>query len=524
MQQKAPLLNMDHISKTFPGVVALTDAYLHIGSGEVHALVGQNGAGKSTLIKILTGAYRRDGGTILFDGKPIDFQSPQQAQNNGISTIYQEINLVPLRSVAENVFMGREPRRWGLLDWRKMNQQTRQLLERLSVFIDVTQPLMNYNIAIQQMVAIARAISFKSKLVVMDEPTSSLNEREVETLFTSIRQLQADGVSVLFVGHRLDELYAICDRVTIMRDGRTVDVREMKGLSKIELVASMLGKELGDVRQHGQTNFEAGQHHAESQALLEAHDLRRGRVLQGASIDVHAGEIVGLAGLLGSGRSEIARAIFGADPLDAGEIRVEGQQTHFHSPADAIHAGIGFCPEDRKTDGIIPYLSVRENMTLAALPILSRNGIVSREKQQELVNQFIRRLGIKTAGPEQKIRELSGGNQQKVLLARWLCLNPKLLILDEPTRGIDVGAKAEIQGLIEELAEKGLGVLMISSELEELLEGSDRVVVLRDGQTVASLAREEIRQDVVLAAMAQGNSEDVARLTEKEGEMLHGEA
>lgn len=524
MQQKAPLLNMDHISKTFPGVVALTDAYLHIGSGEVHALVGQNGAGKSTLIKILTGAYRRDGGTILFDGKPIDFQSPQQAQNNGISTIYQEINLVPLRSVAENVFMGREPRRWGLLDWRKMNQQTRQLLERLSVFIDVTQPLMNYNIAIQQMVAIARAISFKSKLVVMDEPTSSLNEREVETLFTSIRQLQADGVSVLFVGHRLDELYAICDRVTIMRDGRTVDVREMKGLSKIELVASMLGKELGDVRQHGQTNFEAGQHHAESQALLEAHDLRRGRVLQGASIDVHAGEIVGLAGLLGSGRSEIARAIFGADPLDAGEIRVEGQQTHFHSPADAIHAGIGFCPEDRKTDGIIPYLSVRENMTLAALPILSRNGIVSREKQQELVNQFIRRLGIKTAGPEQKIRELSGGNQQKVLLARWLCLNPKLLILDEPTRGIDVGAKAEIQGLIEELAEKGLGVLMISSELEELLEGSDRVVVLRDGQTVASLAREEIRQDVVLAAMAQGNSEDVALLTEKEGEMLHGEA
>src|SRR5713101_3396020 len=486
MTQTSPLLRMEHISKAFPGVIALVGAHLSVNPGEVHALVGQNGAGKSTLIKILTGAYRRDSGTILFDGRTVDFQSPQQAQNNGISTIYQEINLVPFRSVAENVFMAREPRRWGFIDWRKMRTETATLLERLSVSIDVTQPLMNYNIAIQQMVAIARAISFESKLVVMDEPTSSLNEREVETLFTIIRQLKADGVSVIFVGHRLDELYAICDRVTIMRDGRTVDVCEMKGLPKVELVAKMLGKE----RQHGQTSFTVGQHHVEQNVLLEACELRRGRVLQGASVDVHAGEIVGLAGLLGSGRSEVARAVFGADPVEEGEVRVEGQQVHFHSPADAIHAGIGFCPEDRKMDGIIPYLSVRENLTLAALPTLARNGIVSREKQQEIVDQFIRRLDIKTAGPEQKIRELSGGNQQKVLLARWLCLNPRLLILDEPTRGIDVGAKAEIQALVEELAERGLGVLMISSELEELLEGSDRVVVLRDGQTVASLERE----------------------------------
>jgi ribose transport system ATP-binding protein len=523
MNQTDPLLQMEHISKAFPGVVALVDAHLSINPGEVHALVGQNGAGKSTLIKILTGAYHRDSGSINFDGRIVDFQSPQQAQDNGISTIYQEINLVAFRSVAENVFMGREPRRWGFIDWRKMHAETAKLLERLSVSIDVTQPLMNYNIAIQQMVAIARAVSFDSKLVVMDEPTSSLNEREVETLFNIIRQLKADGVSVLFVGHRLDELYAICDRVTIMRDGQTVDVREMKGLPKVELVAKMLGKELVDVRQHGQTSFAVGQHHADQKVLLEARGLRRGRVLQGASVDVHAGEIVGLAGLLGSGRSEVARAIFGADPVEEGEVRVEGQPTHFHSPADAIHAGIGFCPEDRKMDGIIPYLSVRENLTLAALPTLSRNGIVSGEKQQEVVDSFIRRLGIKTTGPEQKIRELSGGNQQKVLLARWLCLNPKLLILDEPTRGIDVGAKAEIQALIEELAEKGLGVLMISSELEELLEGSDRVVVLRDGQTVASLQHEEISQGAVMAAMAHGD-DDNHQETTKEEEVRRGEA
>ncbi len=508
MTQASSLLNMEHISKSFPGVVALTDAHLHVNASEVHALVGQNGAGKSTLIKVLTGASRRDSGTIVFDGRPVDFQSPQQAQNNGISTIYQEINLIPFRSVAENVFMGREPRRFGLLDWRKMQRETNEILQRLSISIDVTKPLLNYNIAIQQMVAIARAVSFKSKLVVMDEPTSSLNENEVSTLFGIIRQLKAEGVAVIFVGHRLDELYAICDRVTIMRDGSTVGVYPMQSITKVELVAKMLGKELGEVRR-SQTGFDASQHHAEQTVLVEARDLHQGRKLQGASVDVHAGEIVGLAGLLGSGRSEVARSIFGADPIESGEVRVEGKLVHFHSPADAIRAGIGFCSEDRKAEGIIPYLSVRENLTLAALPALSRNGIVSREKQQQVVDQFIQRLGIKTAGPDQKIRELSGGNQQKVLLARWLCLNPKLLLLDEPTRGIDVGAKAEIQSLINELAERGLGVLMISSELEELTEGSDRVVVLRDGQTVATLDHDQISQNSIMAAMAQSNEEDI---------------
>lgn len=506
MAQTEPLLQMKNISKAFPGVVALANARLTVGRGEVHALVGENGAGKSTLIKILTGAYQRDGGTVNFDGAEVEFNSPQQAQANGISTIYQEINLVPFRSVAENIFLGREPRRWGMINWRKMNADAGELLNGLGVHVDVSQPLMTFNIATQQMVAIARAVSFKTKLVVMDEPTSSLDEREVATLFDIIRRLKADGVSVIFITHRLDELYVICDRVTIMRDGQTVDEQNIQSLSKLELVAKMLGKELGEVQRSGQTGFQAGQHAVE-RTLLEAHSLQRGQALKGASLSVRAGEIVGLAGLLGAGRTETARAIFGADPIEKGQVRLEGQRVHFHSPADAIRAGLGYCSEDRKAEGIIPYMSVRENLTLAALPILSRHGVVSSEKQEELVERFINLLGIKTSGPEQKIRELSGGNQQKVLLARWLCLDPKLLILDEPTRGIDVGAKGEIQRLINELADNGLGVLMISSELEELTEGSDRVVVMRDKRTVTELEHAAISQDAIMAAMAHGDSE-----------------
>ncbi len=497
---------MEGINKTFPGVLALREASLRVGYGEVHALIGQNGAGKSTLIKILTGAYRRDKGIILFDNKSVDFHSPQQAQAGGVSTIYQEVNLVPFRSVSENIFLGREPRRFGLLDWKSMNRQSSTILERFGIRINVSQPLMNFNVATQQMVAIARAVSFQSKLVIMDEPTSSLDEPEVETLFEVIRQLKREGVSVIFVSHRLDELYAVCDRVTIMRDGQTVATRPIVEVSKLELIALMLGKELGEVRRKGVTAFgEEGEHHAD-RLLLEAHNLKRGQRLRGVDVSVKRGEIVGLAGLLGAGRTETARAIFGADALESGQIEIEGKPTRFKSPRDAIQAGIGFASEDRKVEGIIPYMSVRENLTLALLPKLTTYGIVQRKKQQAIVENFIKRLGIKTSGPDQKIRELSGGNQQKVLLARWLCLNPRLLILDEPTRGIDVGAKGEIQSLIGELAGNGLGVLMISSELEELTEGCDRVVVLRDGQSVAELSRQNqnLNQDTIMATMAQG--------------------
>ncbi|HZR40174.1 MAG TPA: sugar ABC transporter ATP-binding protein [Ktedonobacteraceae bacterium] len=504
MQENNLLLQMEHITKRFPGSVALSDAYLHVERGEVHALIGENGAGKSTLIKVLTGVYHYDEGTIQFDGRVGAFQSPQQAQRQGISTIYQEINLVPFRSVTENIFLGREIFRWGLLDWRKMNAEASALLERLHISIDVTKPLNTYNTATQQMVAIARAISFKSKLVIMDEPTSSLNDDEVAILFTVIRQLKEEGVATIFVSHRLDELYAICDGITILRDGLTVDERPINTISKLELVAKMLGKDLGSVQQSGQTSFDASRHQAGEEVVLEVSGLREGRKLQNASVKVRAGEIVGLAGLLGSGRSEVARAVFGADHVDAGKIAINGKEVHFRAPEDAIRAGIGLCSEDRKADGIIPDLSVRENLTLAALPTLTRYGIVDRRQQEAIVDRFIQRLGIKTSGPEQKIRELSGGNQQKVLLARWMCLNPRLLLLDEPTRGIDVGAKSEIQKLVEELAESGMGVLLISSELEEIIEGSDHVVVLRDGITVAELPHKDISQDAIMTAMAHG--------------------
>ncbi|HEY1013471.1 MAG TPA: sugar ABC transporter ATP-binding protein [Herpetosiphonaceae bacterium] len=503
MSQTEPLLRMERITKTFPGVAALQNAALAVGRGEIHALIGQNGAGKSTLLKILGGAYRRSGGQIVFDGAPVDFASPHQAQRGGISTIYQEINLIPFRSVSENIFLGREPRRWGLVHWARMNREAAGLLERFGLAIDVTQPLMRFNIAIQQMVAVARAVSCQSKLVVMDEPTSSLDEAEVATLFGVMRQLQADGVSIIFVSHRLDELYAVCERVTVMRDGRTVASQELAATPRLELVAQMLGPAASG--QAAGTHAIAGtEARGDSRPLLSAAGLSRGRAVRGVDLEVRAGEIVGLAGLLGSGRSEVARLLFGADTADGGELLVRGERIRLREPADAIKRGIGFCAEDRKREGIIPEMSVRDNLTLALLPALTRGGVIARERQQAIVEQFIARLGIKAASADQPIRELSGGNQQKVLLARWLCLNPRLLILDEPTRGIDIGAKGEIQRLIGELAEAGLGVVLIASELEELIAASDRVTVLRDGQGVASLAPGEISTERIMAAMADG--------------------
>ncbi len=507
MSSNEILLEMKDILKVFPGIVAVDHANLEVRRGEVHALVGENGAGKSTMIKILTGAYLRDAGKVLLDGQEVEFFTPQQAQENGISTIYQEINLVPLRSVAENIMMGREPTRYGFLNWRKLNAEASRLLGELGIEIDVTKPLVEYNTAIQQMVAIARAVSFKSKLVVMDEPTSSLDDHEVNTLFETIRRLKADGVSVIFITHRLDELFVICDRITIMRDGKTIETRDINSITKLELVSKMLGKPLGEVRQGGATSFEARETQPSHETVLELNEIKNPPILQGVTLNVRKGEIVGLAGLLGSGRSEAARAIFGADPVQGGKIYWDGKPAQFSNTRKAIEAGMGYCPEDRKMEGIIPYLSVRDNLTLAALPTFSRNGIVNRDKQKQIVDQFIKMLGIKLSSADQKIRELSGGNQQKVLLARWLCLNPELLILDEPTRGIDVGAKGEIQKIISRLANEGVGVLMITSEMEELTEGSDRVFVMRDRRTVAELSKGEISQDAIMSAMAHGDIE-----------------
>ena len=503
-----PLLAMRDINKRFQGVQALSAASLEVEPGEVMALVGQNGAGKSTMIKVLTGAYRRDSGSILFAGQPIDFTSPQAAQRGGVSTIYQEINLVPFRSVAENIFLGREHRRYGLLDWGRMNAEAADLLRRFAVEIDVRRPLIEFSTAIQQMVAIARAVSFKAQLVIMDEPTSSLDEREVAVLFGVMRRLRAEGVAVIFVGHRLDELYRVCDRVTVMRDGRTVMVGRMADISKLNLIAAMLGRDLETVRAHSTGFSEA--HAAVGDVVLSAEGLKVGHKVRDARVEVRERQIVGLAGLLGSGRTEVARAIFGADPPDAGTIEMSGRPVSPQEPVEAIALGIGYCSEDRKADGIVPDMSVRENMTLGILPRLTSMGIVDEARQREIVDKFMKRLAIKASSVEQKIRELSGGNQQKVLLARWLCTDPKLLILDEPTRGIDVGAKAEIQALIRELADQGLAVLMISSELEEITEGADRVFVLSDGRTVADLSHAEASAGAIVAAMAHSDAESVS--------------
>jgi monosaccharide-transporting ATPase len=504
----APLLLMRGIVKRFNGVPALSEASVEVERGEVHALIGQNGAGKSTMIKILTGYYTKDAGEIWFNGAPFHADSPQSAQAGGISTIYQEINLVPYRSVAENICLGRAPRRFGFLDWKRMHREAAEVLANFKVDIDVRQPLSAYTTAIQQMVAIARAVSFEAKLVIMDEPTSSLDDHEVAVLFDVIRRLKASGVAVIFVSHKLEELYAVCDRVTVMRDGRTLLTGTLAGFSKLDLVATMIGRALESVGDE-QTAFRESAQTTDQRTgrrLLAVRNLSVGRKVTSASLQLLAGEIVGLAGLLGSGRTELARAIFGADQPDGGEMEYDGASFAPRTPAAAITAGIGFCSEDRKFDGVVPDMSVRENLTLALLPKLARAGVVDREKQREVVDRFVQRLLIKCSTSDQPIRELSGGNQQKVLLARWLCMNPRLLILDEPTRGIDVGAKAEIQFLIGQLASEGLGVLMISSEMEEILEGSDRVFVLREGKTVANLERDQISEEAIMAAMADGTA------------------
>ena len=499
----APLLAMSGIDKAYGGVPALRGAAFEVAAGEVHALIGQNGAGKSTLIKVLTGYTRRDAGRVLFRGEDFAPASPQAAQTAGISTIYQEISLVGQRSVTENICLGRETRRFGLLHWRRMHDEAEALLRRFGVRVDVRRPLGAYPTAVQQMVAIARAVAFQAALVIMDEPTSSLSDAEVEVLFGVIRQLRADGVAVVFVSHKLDELYAVCDRVTVLRDGRTVRAAAMADLPKLDLVAAMLGRDLLAVARGGATAFGA-KREGRGAPLLRVEGLRAGWRVRDVSLEVGRGEVVGLAGLLGAGRTESARALFGADRRDAGRVTLGGQAYAPDGPADAIRAGVGFCTEDRKAEGIVPELSVRENLTLALLPRLTRAGVVDENRQAAIVSRFIEQLGIACAGPEQPAGQLSGGNQQKVLLARWLCTDPRLLILDEPTRGIDVGAKAEIQALIRTLAEAGLGVLMASSEIEEIVEGADHAYVLRDGRTVDELAGPALSERAVMAAMAHG--------------------
>jgi ribose transport system ATP-binding protein len=498
----SPVLELISVSKSFVGVRALQDVDFTLRPGQVHALVGENGAGKSTLIKVATGVYQPDAGEIRLDGRPVHFPSPLAAQEAGISTIYQEINLVPLMSVARNLYLNREPRRFGLIDAARMRRDARRVLRQYGVDVNVARPLRELGLGAQQMVAIARAVQIDARVVIMDEPTSSLEHREVETLFRMIEQLREQGIAILYVSHRLDELFRICDAVTVMRDGRVVHTGAMRDLDRLHLVSLMLGRDIAEVRRHGTTDF-GSVHHIGDRPVLRAENLSSRRVLEDVSLEVRPGEVVGLGGLLGAGRSETAKAVVGALHTESGRVEIDGTPVRRNSTAAAIRAGAVLLPEDRKSEGIVPNLSVRENIVLAALPRISRAGLVTRAKQDEIVDYFMKRLRIKASSPDQKVGELSGGNQQKVLLARWLCLNPKVLLLDEPTRGIDVGAKAEVQGVIDELAKDGLGVVLISSELEELIEGSNRVVVLKDGRKVGELTGNDVSEDALMQSLAQ---------------------
>jgi monosaccharide-transporting ATPase len=505
-----PLLEVVGVSKVFPGVRALDDVSFTLREGEVHALVGENGAGKSTLIKVLTGVYQPDGGQVRYRDEPASFATPMDAQRAGISTIYQEVNLIPLMSVAHNLFLGREPRtRFGTLDEARMNREASEILVRYGVTTDVRRQLGTMALGAQQMVALARAVMIDARVVIMDEPTSSLEPREVETLFGVIRDLHAQGIGILYVSHRLDELYQICDAVTILRDGKVVHTGQLKDLERIRLVSLMLGRDMSEVRQEGATAF-SGEMTGDTGAppVLKVTDLNSRHKLHDISFEVRPGEVVGLGGLLGAGRSETIKAIGGAYPLDNGDIQVDGKDLKRPTTVSAVKAGIAIQPEDRKAEGIVAGLSVRENIALAVLPRMSKLGIVSDAKIDAVVDKYMKRLQIKASSPDQRVGDLSGGNQQKVLLARLLATEPKVLLLDEPTRGIDVGAKAEVQSLIDELASEGLGVVLVSSDAEELIEGADRVVVLRDGVVVGTLTGDQVTAEGLLSTIAAAAPEE----------------
>jgi simple sugar transport system ATP-binding protein len=497
-----PVLEVTGIHMQFPGVKALTNAGLRLFPGEVHTLMGQNGAGKSTLIKVLTGVYQPDEGDVNLDGRAIHPRSTQDAQNLGISTVYQEVNLCPNLSVAENIFIGRYPRRFGMVDWRTMRRQAAELLARLDVHIDVSQPLANYPLAIQQMVAIARATSVECRVLILDEPTSSLDEAEVQTLFSVLRRLREQGMAILFVTHFLDQTYAISDRITVMRNGEREGEYACAELSRLALVNKMIGAPDDSQSIEQAIDATAGAVPQSEDTFLRAHGLARKGALAPVDLELKRGELLGLAGLLGSGRTELARLLFGADKADAGAIDVDGKPVALANPRDAIAQGIGFCSEDRKHEGAILALSVRENIVLALQARLGLWGAIPFKRQQQLANDYVRWLGIKTASIETPIGSLSGGNQQKVLLARWLATEPRLMILDEPTRGIDVRAKQEIMDYVSSLCRKGMSILFISSELPEVLRVSDRMLVMRDRKACGEYLRGQLDDSSVLHVIA----------------------
>jgi monosaccharide-transporting ATPase len=479
------IVKMLGIAKFFPGVVALEDVDFTLRKGEIHALMGENGAGKSTLIKVLTGVEQLDEGTIELDGKLVQVRSPQHSQELGISTVYQEVNLCTNISVAENVMLGREPRRLGSIYWRKMNEQARQAINRLSVDIDVTRPLGDYSVAIQQMVAISRALEILSaKVLILDEPTSSLDIHETNLLFDVMRKLKSEGIGIVFITHFLDQVYQISDRITVLRNGKLVGTFEASSLPRVELVAKMLGRSLTELDAMVKVKPEEGEG-KEKKIMVEAKGLGRSGHLEPVDLELSVNEVLGIAGLLGSGRTELADLIFGIDNPDHGSLIVDGEKVKNFSPIGSLKRGVALCPEDRKAEGVVGDLTIRENIILALQARYGWFKYLNVQKQNKIADEYIHLLGIVTPSNEQLVKNLSGGNQQKVILARWLATDPKVLILDEPTRGIDVGAKTEIQKLVIRLAEEGKSCVFISSELEEVLRISHRITVLRDQKKVA---------------------------------------
>ena len=493
---------MENINKAFPGVQALEKVDFTLKRGEVHCLVGENGAGKSTLIKVLTGVFPPDTGKIILDGEEIQTRSPQHAQTLGISTVYQEVNLCSNLSVAENILIGREPKKLGRIDWSSMNAQAANTLKGLlDIEIDVTKPLGTYTVAIQQMVAIARALDITSaKILILDEPTSSLDANETQQLFKVMRKLREDGVVIIFITHFIGQVYEISDRITVLRNGSLVGTFETASIPRVELIAKMIGRTLADLDDMSKIKLESSKH-IKTDAILKASGLGRVGAIKPFDLELHAGEVVGLAGLLGSGRTEIAGVLFGTDKPDMGKIVFDNKAVEDYSPLGSIKRGIALCPEDRKAEGIVDDLSVRENIVLAIQANKGWFSHMSMQEQYDISDKYIKMLKIATPSPDQPIKNLSGGNQQKVILARWLATNPQVLILDEPTRGIDVGTKAEIQKLVLELADEGMACLFISSELEEVLRTSHRIAVLREQEKVAEYSG-EVDENTIMHTIA----------------------
>jgi rhamnose transport system ATP-binding protein len=503
-----PILELEHISKKFPGVQALNDVHFNMLPGEVHALLGENGAGKSTLIKVISGVHKPDTGEIRVNGKSVSFNNPREALDKGIATIYQELLLYPELTVAENIFMGHTARnRVGMIDWNQINKQAREILDSLEITtLDVTRRVGSLNVGNRQRVEIAKALSQDARILIMDEPTAALTEADVQSLFNIVRLLRERGVGIIYISHRMQEVFLLADRVTVLRDGQYVNTKPVSETTENDLISMMVGRRIDDLYPKLSTEIK--------QNVLEVRNLWRKPMTRGVNLNIRAGEIVGLAGLVGSGRSELAQVIFGIAPAESGEILIDAKPVQIKSARQAMKLGIAYVPEDRGTQGLIRQMNLRENVSLAILRTLVKGAFVDRFEERKLARSTIDQLNIRAFSAEQIVNKLSGGNQQKVVVGKWLASKPRLLIMDEPTRGVDVGAKAEIHRLMSELAQQGLAVLMISSELPEILGMSDRILVVRSGEIVAEYSREEATQENIAAAMMSASPNGTSKIGE----------